>query len=410
EQGSVDVQAAEAREIEDFAGQNLPVGDDNDEVGLELAELVDEVRIASALGLEHGKILLKCGGLDGGRVELEVAAFGTVRLRDSGGDGEIRFADKRLEAFASQLGGAHENDAHRSSAPAAEHGGFAGAASRRLGRASGRNSGDLTLSERCGAAGTKILVEFAGGEHEQQALAHGLGAATLGTVEFAGGEGTELLRRHLLAFVDVTQDVVEHGGRFLGGIDLVHEALAVELQHRLGFALVGFEAVLDDREIGVIEAVLAERAALEALHQLVHVGAVEINDRADVKGVIEHLRLMDIAGNAVEDERVLLGMKVMGLDHVIDELAPELDGGFVGDELAAAGVFDENPADRALDREIAEDIATRAVKEIGDVAQDSALRALAGPGSAKQENGTIFHTINIGCTALVRYGVGSVLP
>jgi hypothetical protein len=63
----------------------------------------------------------------------------------------------------------------------------------------------------------------------------------------------------------------------------------------------------------------------------------------------------------------------------------------VGNEFAAAGIFDEDAADFAVDGEIAEDVTAGAVKEIGDVAEDFALRAFAGAGRAEQEDGAVFH-------------------
>jgi hypothetical protein len=50
------------------------------------------------------------------------------------------------------------------------------------------------FAEAAGAADTKVFVKLAGGEHEQKALAHGLGRTTFGAVKFAGRKSPKLLR------------------------------------------------------------------------------------------------------------------------------------------------------------------------------------------------------------------------
>ena len=56
-----------------------------------------------------------------------------------------------------------------------------------------RRSGHRAFAQRSAAAGTEELVEFTGGQHQQEPFADGLGATALGAVKLAGGEFAKLL-------------------------------------------------------------------------------------------------------------------------------------------------------------------------------------------------------------------------
>ncbi|MDB6067141.1 MAG: hypothetical protein JWR26_3349 [Pedosphaera sp.] len=147
----------------------------------------------------------------------------------------------------------------------------------------------------------------------------------------------------------------------------------------------------NDLKVGVVETVFAESAALEAFDELVHVCAAEIEYGADVEGIMEHFGLVDVTGDAVEDKGVLVRIEAAAALAVFDELAPKVHGGFVGDEFATAGVFDENAAERAVGGEVAKDVAAGAMEEVGNGAKNLALGSLARAGGAKQQDGTKFH-------------------
>ena len=80
----------------------------------------------------------------------------------------------------------------RATAAAAGFGRAAAAAGRAARRY--RRSGHRAFAQGRGAAGTEELVEFTGGQHQQEPFADRLGATALGAIEFAGGEGAKLLR------------------------------------------------------------------------------------------------------------------------------------------------------------------------------------------------------------------------
>ena len=123
--------------------------------------------------------------------------------------------------------------------------------------------------------------------------------------------------------------------------------------------------------------------------------AAQIEDADDVERIFQDLRLRHIAGNAVEHQRVLFGMKATGFGAAIDEIAPEFNRRFVGHQLPAAGILDEDLANLAIGLKAAENIAASAMKEIGNRAEDFALGALARARSAEKQDGAIFH-----CTSL----------
>src|SRR5262249_6799201 len=100
-----------------------------------------------------------------------------------------------------------------------------------------------------------------------------------------------------------------------------------------------------------------------------------------------------VAGNAVEHERVLLGVKAADLGLVVNVLAPKLNRLLVRHELAAAGILDEQLPQRAVGAEIAEDVAACAVEVIGDGAEDFSLRAFADTGGAEEEDAAVFHAV-----------------
>ena len=190
-------------------------------------------------------------------------------------------------------------------------------------------------------------------------------------------------------FSEARDDVVEDGGqdaqRVLRRVDDVDDLGAVEIEDGPGFTLVGLQALADDFEVGVVEAVVAEGAALEAFGQLADVSAGEAEDGADIERVAQNLGLARVPRNAVEHERVALGMKAAELGLPVHVLLPEFDGGFVGHEVAAAGILEEFAGDRAVDAQIAEEVAARQVIEAGNGAENFSLRALAGTGRSEEQ-------------------------
>src|SRR5262245_29632605 len=152
---------------------------------------------------------------------------------------------------------------------------------------------------------------------------------------------------------------------------------SVKIKDRLGFVVIRFEPISNDREFRVIKTVLAQRAALQTFNQFVQVAASKIKNSTDVERVLQHLRLADISRDAIQNERVLLRIKVPQGLASLDRLLPELDCGFVRHEFATAGVLEESAAQFIVDAQVAKDIATRAVVEVRDRSEDFPLCAFA---------------------------------
>lgn len=187
------------------------------------------------------------------------------------------------------------------------------------------------------------------------------------------------------------QDIEQNFCGRLVGVDSVDEMFSVKFQHGLGFLLVGLEPVANDFQAGVIKSVFLEGAALHALDEIINVCAAEIKDTDDVQGVAKHFRLVRAARDAIQDEGVSLRLEAAGLGVFFDGFAPEINGGLVGNEFAAARVFDENAADFAVDGEIPKHVAAGAVEKIRNGAENFPLGAFADAGRAEEENCAVFH-------------------
>jgi hypothetical protein len=77
-------------------------------------------------------------------------------------------------------------------------------------------------------------------------------------------------------------------------------------------------------------------------------------------------------------------MKSARLGAAINEVTPEVNRRLIGDQLAAAGILEENAADLTVALETSKYIAAGAMKKTGDGPEDFALRSLARPWSAEQ--------------------------
>lgn len=191
--------------------------------------------------------------------------------------------------------------------------------------------------------------------------------------------------------LDGIEDVAQNLIRPLIGVDVGGELRAVKIEDGLGFFLVHFLAAFDHLDIDVVEPVFFERSALEAIIDLGLVRALKMENAAHVEAGTEDLGLVDITGNAIEDEEVDIGFESTGLDHGIDLIGPKPDGNIVRDELAFAGILQEGLAEIRTHVDGAKDIATSAMKKAGDGAENFALSAFAGTGGAKEKKGFIKH-------------------
>lgn len=174
------------------------------------------------------------------------------------------------------------------------------------------------------------------------------------------------------------------------GIDAVDDFPAIKVQHRLGLAFVGFEPRADDFDVRIVQPVVLERAALHPRNEVFKIGAAHVKDGGDVDKFAEHFCLMDVARDAVEHQRIAARMKPPGRRQAVRELLPQLDGWFIGHELAATGVFDKNSSQRGIGTQVTEHIAATAMNEAGNRAENFSMRAFARAGRAEHENRAVF--------------------
>lgn len=359
-----------AGDVEDVAGVEAFIHEHDGDAGLGVA-LADG-------GLDGGGAAV--AGEDGG-VDVEATEAGDIKhgageeLAVGDDDGDIGGEGAEFGDGVADFGGLEDGDA---ALQGEELGGWGGEDHLAPGGfvGLGDDGDDLVLG------GVEEPVEggeadVAGADEED---AHGRGEAGSDFHGFDGlpfGEGD-----------DFAEDVMEDAGGGLAGVDFGDEGGGVVLEDGFGLGLVGGEAFLDDGVAGVVEAVVFEGAFAEAAGEFGAVGAGEVEDLEDLDVLLHVAGLLDVAGDAIEDEEVDLGFELVGFDTVFDVGLPELDGEVIGYELAAAGVFDEFLAEGGAGVEGAEDIAAGEVVEAGDAAEDDALGAFAAAGGAEDEEGT----------------------
>jgi hypothetical protein len=198
------------------------------------------------------------------------------------------------------------------------------------------------------------------------------------------------LRLALSAADDFAEDLVQNHDRSLSRIDVDDEVGAIVLEQRLGFVLVGDETLADDLLVGVIEAIVLDGAALEALHELVTIGAAQMENLPHVDEWLEELCLGDIARNAVEYEKIDVRAELMSFHAVLNAYAPKLDCDFVRDELAFTGVLDESLAEGGAGIDGAKDITAGAVKKAWNRTERDTLSSLAASRCTKDQISSIF--------------------
>src|ERR1051326_1816553 len=151
---------------------------------------------------------------------------------------------------------------------------------------------------------------------------------------------------------NIKQDLM----RRLVGVDPVDDLLAVKVQDRLCFSMVGFESCLDYVDIRIVEPVLFQGPTLEPLNEIVGFGAAQIENGFYVQCLAEHLGLVDVSRNAIEHQRIVVRMKTPDFRHIINELVPEFDRRLVRNQLAATGVVEEDFANVAVGFEAAKNV------------------------------------------------------
>lgn len=103
-QGSVEINPAEARDVEQTRGDDLAVGDDDDGVRICFAEELLGFRRADFFGLEDANAGGESGFFYGREGDFLAAAARPVRLAYNSGDLKVRLSDKLPEARYGEKG------------------------------------------------------------------------------------------------------------------------------------------------------------------------------------------------------------------------------------------------------------------------------------------------------------------
>ena len=107
----MDIEGAQARDVEDGLREQHAVSCDDDGIGLEGRELCDGLVVLEGSRGEHLDAVLERRHLDLAGMQGLAAARGSVGARVNGND-VMACGDKRLEGGDGVGGRAHEDDAH----------------------------------------------------------------------------------------------------------------------------------------------------------------------------------------------------------------------------------------------------------------------------------------------------------
>src|SRR5262249_28667125 len=125
-----------------------------------------------------------------------------------------------------------------------------------------------------------------------------------------------------------------------------------------------------------------------------HVRTYEVDHLDHLDRVLEQLGLLHVARDAVEHEQLSLGMELIDHFHPLDVVLPHVHRELIRHQLAAAGVFPEDPAHLALEVQRAKDVAGGTVVKTRDRGNDLSLRSLARAGRAKEEDALVLHGLS----------------
>jgi len=186
---------------------------------------------------------------------------------------------------------------------------------------------------------------------------------------------------------DVIEDTCEHLAGETDRIDIGEKCGGVEVEHGCRFGPVDFEAVPDDRFVGVVGPSLLPGSIQDPLHQRFVIAAGEVQDQSDIDIPGDHLALGGIPRDAVQQQDLPSGVERAVGDPGGELLAAQRDGEVVGDEVSAGGVFGDRLCVGRGGVEAAEDLSTGEMKEAGESAQDGALCPFSAAGGAEEQDG-----------------------
>ena len=112
----------------------------------------------------------------------------------------------------------------------------------------------------------------------------------------------------------------------------------------------------------------------------------ERNQFHNLDVLVEHLCLVNISRNTIQNEDRTVGVQGSGMDELVDMLSPEAYRKIVRNQLALAGVPQKNLPNLAIKVNGSKYVAASEVVEARQDPQHFALRAFAAAGGTKQQN------------------------
>jgi hypothetical protein len=140
-------------------------------------------------------------------------------------------------------------------------------------------------------------------------------------------------------------------------------------EHWLGLGLVGREAAYDHFLVCVIKAIIFQCAFFQPGEERVAIRAGKMKDLFHIDHFIHDLGLTHVARNAIKDEHIDIGLKLVRIDRGIDAGLPKLHRNVIGDELTPAGKFEKRTPKSGARIDRAKNVAASAMKEARDRAK-----------------------------------------
>ena len=184
--------------------------------------------------------------------------------------------------------------------------------------------------------------------------------------------------------------------RWMAGIHVGHDvfssvgSLGVVVEDGLRLRFVDADALLDDFLLGIIEAIVLERALPQTAGQFGAVWAAEMKDLQHFDVLLHELSLLHVARDAVQNQEIDVRLELVSAYAVMDAGAPQLDGDLIRHQLAAARIGHKLLPQLCAGVERAEDVAASHVMKARDSPHDQPLRALAAARRAEDEEGAVF--------------------
>jgi len=191
-----------------------------------------------------------------------------------------------------------------------------------------------------------------------------------------------------------TKDMSENFGQNIPrrsrGINRPHVRARIAVENAKGFGFENGQSSAHNLDDSVVRSMIFRGAPPEALSKHGGVIATQVQDERYINEGLHHARLVAVAGNAIENEPVVIRPEGGSRHMIVQTPLPEPHGQFVRHQLTARRVVHECASQRRPDVESAKNIPTSTMKKSRSGTQQPALRALAASRCTEEEDGTVF--------------------